>query len=115
MKVRFPSDVCKLPEEKRPAALKRLIKKYNYQDSLDLRISAGVALTESEISACMSAFAYRCRQNTKAAILFALQNVPHIRSYGIYRRILLSDGSAEYCAGQDYDSEMRTVRECLVG
>mgnify|MGYP003658681403 FL=1 len=61
-----------------------------------------------------------CRQNTKATIR-RLVEVPLSlwRDHGIYKRVSFDQASADYpvsyCCGQEWSSEMRTLRDCLLG
>lgn len=119
---RFPSDIAKLPPSRRVRAYLRLVRPKadggdGWQDSLRLRIDAGVGLTDNEVAAVLCIVGHRCRAETKERLERALRRVPHVRSFGIYERLLLGNactGHADYCAGQDYTSEIRTLRECLL-
>lgn len=111
-----PSQVAEYPMSQRRKAYDRMVDQ-GWQDSLDSRISARVPLTEKEIEAAMDVIAHRAWQKTKHRVRGALCNVPNIPSYGIYTRVLFHrEGQlCSYCAGQDYTSEIKTVRDCLLG
>jgi hypothetical protein len=115
--VYVPSDVRKYPENEKMEAYQSLLtKKQGYtQDSLDMRISAGIGLTEKELNSLSDLLGKGCRQEKKLRIRRTLANCPYITSYGIFGRVLFSNDEASYCAGQSYPDEIRTVRECLVG
>lgn len=114
-RIQWPSDVRQLPQEERREAFAILVNNENWQDSLDLRISAGLALTEPEIDACVALFGKRCQQRTKDRLRRAFAAVPDIPSYEIYKRVLFHGECVEYCAGQSYPDEVRIVRKCLIG
>jgi hypothetical protein len=86
-----------------------------YQDTLEDRISAGVPLTDKQITALLEILGKRCRQVTKNTLSYALQAVPNVLNYGIFGRVMLDSDGASYCAGQSYPDEIRTVRKCLIG
>jgi hypothetical protein len=84
------------------------------QDTLSRRISEGKDLTEKEIQALLKIIGAYCQERTKGRIERALRYVPDIPNYGIYGRVHLEDGGADYCAGQSYPDEIRTLRKCLI-
>lgn len=73
-------------------------------------------LTESDISAILSIVGYRCREKTLRRLRSILTYGPRsIHPYGIFSRLTkLPDGSWDYCAGQSYPDEIRTLRECII-
>jgi len=113
----FPSEIRGLHASEREVAYKKMLAEDNRQDSLGLRISAGVSLSEEEIDALMRLLTHRCQAHTKQEVEHSLRSVPYIRSFGIYSRVLLSDPhvGVSYCAGQDYSSEITEVRRLLKG
>lgn len=84
-------------------------------DTLYNRIRDGKELTEAEQDDLYELLAKGCRGRRRAAIARALRYVPDIENYGIYSRVYVNDDGygASYCAGQDYTSELKTVRELL--
>jgi len=59
----------------------------------------------------------RCRGATKARLARRLAWPAHLWfHYGIYHRVHIDPDNwkVSYCAGQDYTSEIRTVRECVL-
>jgi hypothetical protein len=51
----------------------------------------------------------RTKLSRKVALPLALWE-----DFGIYRRVSFDNGQAEYCAGQSYTDEIRTVRELIL-
>lgn len=87
-------------------------------DSLYNRILYGIPLSEEEIKQCVDLLGKRCKQDTKNRIKWQLQYVPHIEPVGIYRRVMITskhDIGVHYVAGQDYPTELKTVRKALIG
>jgi len=91
------------------------------QDTLQQRIYDKKSLTDNEIDDLVSLLGKGCRAKRKAQIRMELEYTPDIESFGIYGRVLVTEDingkqyGASYCAGQDYTSELATVRECLTG
>ena len=101
--------------KRREAYLAEVASNKYFQDSLALRISCGVSLSEEELGNVVALLSSRCRKQTVNRLYWALRACPTMQSYGIYGRVLLADSKASYCAGQSYPDEIRTVRECLIG
>ena len=95
-------------------SIKVIIREQKIQDSLARRISDKVALSETEIDELICLLGSHCQERTKRMLRYALSAVPDIRSYGIYGRVYITP-RVEYCAGQSYPDEIRTVRSCLIG
>lgn len=113
----YPSEIRALPEGERADALRAyLADSAHRQDSLDLRIQAGVALTEPEQDALVALLGKRCHARTKRTLAFVAACVPDIESRSMYGRVLLHDDGilASYCAGQCYTSEIARVRKALL-
>lgn len=111
----YPSDLRKIENlEEREKAYRQAVADKCFQDSLDTRISAKVGLSESESQSLLVVVGKGCRERTKLSLRRGIACVPDIRSYGIFSRVLFTDGEAHYCAGQSYPDEIRTVRECLL-
>lgn len=83
------------------------------QDNLYKRIESKKALSDQEINELVGIFGARCKGKTKTKLHHALSMVPAITPYGIYRRVHLNP--IDYCAGQSYPDEIRTVRSLLIG
>ena len=72
-------------------------------------------LTEQDINQIIAVIGYRCRHNTLARLRSILTYGKRtIKSYGIFNRLIKSNGRWEYVAGQDYRSEIKTVRDCII-
>ena len=84
------------------------------QDTLGQRISERQPLTDKERVTLLELLGNRCRAETKRRLAIALTYVPDITNHGIHDRVILSP-RVNYCAGQSYPDEIRTVRECLLG
>jgi hypothetical protein len=85
------------------------------QDTLLGRIEEKRELTSREIDKCVKVLGSGCRWPTKRELRLVLGFVPDIRGHGIYGRVLFEDGRVDYCAGQSYPDEIRTVRNLLLG
>jgi hypothetical protein len=74
-------------------------------------------LTEQDIDSIISIIGARCRVKTINRLRSILTySASSIGNYGIYGRLWKTDkGYWEYCAGQCYTSEIKTVRECILG
>jgi hypothetical protein len=83
------------------------------QDTLQNRIWKQQPLSETEIEEIIEAICYKCHAKTINRIRRVLERVPHIESYGIYGRVHL-DSPANYCVGQDSNTEIPTVRRLLL-
>ena len=72
-------------------------------------------LTEAQ-QAGIASFLYKgTRQSTRATLDRRLAMPLSLwKDYGIYSRITLTDEGAEYCCGQSWNDEMRTLRECML-
>ena len=74
-----------------------------------------VPLTEDQKHEMVRIFGHRCRIPTKKAIYNRLSSLSTMFSYGIYTRVaFFADGTVSYISGQDYDTEIRTVRQCIL-
>ena len=72
-------------------------------------------LTESEQSSLYILLAKGCREKTRARLSRMIELPLALwEDYGIYRRVSFDNGQAEYCAGQSYTDEIRTVRELIL-
>lgn len=75
-------------------------------------------LTENDIDNLISLIGYRCRLKTLQRLRSVLKyHAVSMRSYGIYDRLMFNEyGKNEwsYCAGQDYNSEIKLVRELML-
>lgn len=72
-------------------------------------------LTEQDIDAIIAIIGYRCRVKTinrlRSILTYSRSIIPE---YGILSRIILDEHGWSYCAGQDYTSEIKTVRDCIL-
>jgi hypothetical protein len=73
-------------------------------------------LTEKQQAAILSFVGKGCRTNTKETIARRLRLPLSLwKDYGIYSRIMFNDQyGADYCCGQSWSDEMRTLRECMI-
>lgn len=73
-------------------------------------------LTEAQQSAILNFVGKGCRANTKETIARRLRLPLSLwKDYGIYSRIMFNDTyGADYCCGQSWNDEMRTLRECMI-
>lgn len=73
-------------------------------------------LTEQDIDSIVELLGYRCRVQTynrlRARLKYSPSSVP---VYGILERLTREEsGRWEYCAGQSYPDEIRTVRNIIL-
>lgn len=73
-------------------------------------------LSEQDIASILSIVGYRCRIKTckrlYSIIKYGANSIP---SYGIFERLTKNDsGQWDYCAGQSYPDEIKTMRECIL-
>jgi hypothetical protein len=74
-----------------------------------------VHLTEQEQASLATLLGKGCQAQTKRRLAHKLSLPLYMyRDYGIYRRVSFDNGQAEYCAGQSYTDEVRTVRELIL-
>jgi hypothetical protein len=74
-----------------------------------------VHLTDQEQASLAALLGKRCNKQTKSRLAYKLSLPLYIyRDYGIFRRVSFDNGQAEYCAGQSYTDEIRTVRELIL-
>jgi len=73
-------------------------------------------LTEQDIDSIVELIGYRCRVETCNRIRSRLKYHPSsVPSYGILGRLTREEsGVWEYCAGQSYPDEIRTVRNIIL-
>ena len=77
--------------------------------------NTGLRLTEAEQTSLAALLGKRCNAQTKSRLAYKLSLPLYLYSdYGIYRRVSFDNGQAEYCAGQSYTDEIRTVRELIL-
>lgn len=113
--VEYPSDCRKIRGvHKRRKAYFELVKRRRYQDSLDLRISAGISLTAAEIDELVALLGKRCKDRTRAQLADALDALPGFGNRGIFGRVLFEESGVSYCAGQSYPDEIRLVRQLVI-
>lgn len=74
-------------------------------------------LSEQDIDSIIQLVGKGCQHKTKARLRSILTYGPStIENCGIMRRLTKeSDGSWDYCAGQDYTAEIKTVRNVILG
>lgn len=85
-----------------------------FQDTLYNRLAHKEPLTEEEIDALVALLGSRCHEKTVRRLRSVLTYPAGVGMYGIYNRVMLTP-RMQYIAGQHYPSEIRTVRECLLG
>jgi len=73
-------------------------------------------LTENDINEIIAILGHRCRVKTINRLRSILTyGISAIGSYGIYSRLLFENGKWNYCAGQDYNAEIKCLRDCILG
>jgi hypothetical protein len=85
--------------------------------SLKQAVRNGDTLTPDQQHALLILLGTRCRADTKERLRRRLSMPLSLWSeHGIYSRVYLSydKEGVHYCAGQDYPSEIRTVRKCVL-
>lgn len=86
-----------------------------FQDTLKNRIACKIRLSDEEALRLYQLVSHGCRQHTKTRLSAIIHNIPYIPNYGIYTRVMIEPNNVFYCAGQDYPSEIKTVRDLLLG
>lgn len=72
-------------------------------------------LSESDIDAIVAIVGERCRHKTKVRLRSILTyGASTIPDYGIMRRLVWDGKCWEYIAGQYYEGEIKTLRECIL-
>lgn len=72
-------------------------------------------LTEQDIDQLVSIITHRCRIKTTNRVRSILTYSPSlVPNYGILERLMKDQYGWSYCAGQDYTSEIKTVRDCIL-
>jgi hypothetical protein len=72
-------------------------------------------LTEAEQDSLYILLAKGCRAKTREKLSRRVKMPLALWSdWGIFRRVSFDNGQAEYCAGQSYTDEIRTVRELIL-
>jgi hypothetical protein len=87
------------------------------ENNLRNRIYDGGFLNPLETTSFIELLSKGCNKNTREKIAWVVNNIELSRwkNYGIYNRVeLYHSVGVMYCAGQDYTSEVRTVRECIL-
>jgi hypothetical protein len=69
-------------------------------------------LTEDELNALVSLLGARCHNKTKNRLFYAIKY--NQECFAIYDRVWIRP-DVEYCAGQSYPDEIRTIRDLLLG
>lgn len=80
------------------------------------RKSGAEYLTGKQQAAILDFVGKGCRANTKETIARRLRLPLSLwKDYRIYSRIMFNDQyGADYCCGQSWIDEMRTLRECMI-
>jgi len=72
-------------------------------------------LTENQIDLLVSLLGHKCRTHTKDKLHRRLSlPLSLFKTYGIYSRLDIDEKSVEYTPGQDYGSEITTLRQCIL-
>jgi hypothetical protein len=91
---------------------------YCKQSTLKYKLNNSVELSETEKESMYNLFSKGCRSNTKDTLYARIVKYPFIMkdfNCGIFERITFEDGICQYCAGQDYPSEIKTIRQIILG
>lgn len=86
--------------------------------SLSDAIKDGITLDAEQQAALLHLIGSGCRKETKERLARRLAlPLPLWTNHGIFGRVYIryNDERVHYCAGQDYTSEIRTVRQCVLG
>lgn len=75
-----------------------------------------LTLNQSDIDAILTIIGKGCREKTKnrlrSILTYGKSTIP---AYGIFSRLYRDESGAwDYCAGQSYIDEIRTLRECIL-
>lgn len=77
--------------------------------------NAQTHLTEKERGELFDLISKRCNAETKSKIARKLTRPLSCWEYpGIFDRVHFNDYGIDYCAGQSYPDEIRTVRKCIL-
>lgn len=72
-------------------------------------------LADKDIDDILKIIGYRCRVKTvnrlRSILTYSRSIIPE---HGILSRLILDEHGWHYCAGQDYASEIKTVRDCIL-
>ena len=72
-------------------------------------------LTEEEKAGILAFVGKGCKEDTKRKLQQRLAlPLKYWTSYGIYSRVELKGTGASYCCGQEWTSEMKTLRKCFM-
>lgn len=72
-------------------------------------------LSDNDIDSILKVIGHGCRHETKKRLRSILTYGPStIPSYGIFSRLIKENNQWEYVAGQDYVSEIKTLRNCIL-
>lgn len=72
-------------------------------------------LTEDDRQQLLEILGHRCRQSTKKKLQNRLERFSgSVPVYGVIDRLLYERGQWQYCAGQSYTDEIRTVRKIFL-
>ena len=85
--------------------------------NLNHAISGQYKLTAEDIENLLRLLTSRCNHRTKYAVRSTLEQITDQKPCGIYERVVRVPkiGRWQYVAGQDYPSEIATVRSLLRG
>lgn len=79
---------------------------------LNEHLSSG---TVPDVDGLICMITYRCKQKTVDTLRRRLTTqVSLLRKHGIYNRMTHGEKGWEYCCGQSWNDEMRTIRECII-
>jgi hypothetical protein len=68
-----------------------------------------------DVGGLMSLISSRCRKKTKDTLKRRLTTqVSLLKQCGIFTRMTYGENGWDYCCGQSWNDEMRTIRECLI-
>ena len=91
------------------------IPQINFNDYLRSS-NQNLELTDQDIEQIIEIVGYRCRVKTVNRLRSILTyGLGSIQSYGIFNRLIKEDRGWTYIPGQDYTSEIKTLRDCILG
>lgn len=95
-------------------AYEQFIRERKLNDTLDMRLSANIGFSFQEIESLVELLGKRCRQETKNKLKRNIFYSGNLSNHDIFKRVILRDDQAQYCAAQDYPAEIIRVRKLIL-
>lgn len=77
-------------------------------------VQNSVSLSDAEKESLYDLVSSGCRSKNKERLYRVIFYYGIHNCHGIYERVSFKNGVADYCAGQSYPDEIRTLRECIL-